>query len=305
MYSNTSGFFNTATGYGSLHENIGGYNNTANGAYALYYNTGYGNTATGYASLDQNQDGVYNTANGFEAMYLNTSGYHNTSLGYQALYHNTTGINNTALGYSAGNDLNNLSNNTTVGAFAHIINASGCTAIGFNAGTAGTDNLIVLGSPPIAFTGGYTPWTNFSDGRFKKNINEEVKGLDFIMRLRPVTYHMDVRGLYNFWGTSPYGSGNEKMDDKSVAFIDNAIKKKEAITMTGFVAQEVEKAAKETGYNFDGVIPPQNSKDHYRIAYEEFVVPLVKAVQEQQQIIEQQQKQIGNLEKRLAALEKK
>ena len=50
--------------------------------------------------------------------------------------------------------------------------------------------------------------------------------------------------------------------------------------MTGFVAQEVEKAARASNYDFDGVMPPTHDKDHYRIAYGEFVVPLVKAVQE-------------------------
>ena len=58
------------------------------------------------------------------------------------------------------------------------------------------------------------------------------------------------------------------------------------IRRTGFIAQEVEKAADETGFNFDAVKRPQNDKDHYSLSYEEFVVPLVKAVQEQQRIID-------------------
>jgi trimeric autotransporter adhesin len=43
----------------------------------------------------------------------------------------------------------------------------------------------------------------------------------------------------------------------------------------------------------------------YTIKYAEFVVPLVKAMQEQEVIIQNQQKQIGLLEKRLAVLEAK
>ena len=183
-------------------------------------------------------------------------------------------------------------------------NASGSTAIGYRA-TTNTNNLVVLGYPPITATGGYTAWSNFSDGRFKKNVKEDVKGLDFILHLRPITYQMDVTGLYNFWGTSPYGNDKTKADKKSVDFIDDAIRKKESVVMTGFVAQEVEKAAKDCGYNFDGVIRPQHDKDHYRLAYEEFVVPLVKAVQEQQEIIKKQQQQFDLLMKRIEALEKK
>jgi hypothetical protein len=52
------------------------------------------------------------------------------------------------------------------------------------------------------------------------------------------------------------------------------------IIHTGFIAQEVEAAAKEIGFDFDGVVLPQNERDNYGLRYAEFVVPLVKAVQE-------------------------
>ena len=39
------------------------------------------------------------------------------------------------------------------------------------------------------------------------------------------------------------------------------------------------------GYDFSGVDKPKNDKDFYGLRYAEFTVPLVKAVQEQQQII--------------------
>jgi uncharacterized protein YlxW (UPF0749 family) len=44
---------------------------------------------------------------------------------------------------------------------------------------------------------------------------------------------------------------------------------------------------------------PQNEKDHYSLRYAEFVVPLVKAVQEQQKMIEQLQNKVAELERRL------
>ena len=55
--------------------------------------------------------------------------------------------------------------------------------------------------------------------------------------------------------------------------------------MTGFIAQEVEKAAHEVNYNFSGVGKPKDENGIYSLRYSEFVVPLVKAVQEQQKII--------------------
>ena len=82
------------------------------------------------------------------------------------------------------------------------------------------------------------------------------------------------------------------------ASMKQSIAEKEKTLQTGFVAQEVEKAAEESGYDFSGVDKPKNDKDLYGLRYAEFVVPLVKAIQEQQQIIE-------DLKKRVEALEKK
>ena len=79
----------------------------------------------------------------------------------------------------------------------------------------------------------------------------------------------------------------------------------EKIKFSGFLAQEVEQAAKETGYDFSGIHKPNNSKDLYALSYESFVVPLVKAVQEQEAIIEKQNKLIDELLKRVTALEQK
>ena len=77
------------------------------------------------------------------------------------------------------------------------------------------------------------------------------------------------------------------------------------IVYTGFIAQEVEKAAQEVGYDFSGVDAPKNDKDMYGLRYAEFVVPLVKAVQEQQQLLQKQQQMIQDLQKRIEELEKK
>ena len=77
------------------------------------------------------------------------------------------------------------------------------------------------------------------------------------------------------------------------------------IKYTGFLAQEVEKAAKAANYNFSGYTAPKTPSGLYTLSYEQFVVPLVKAVQEQEAIIINQQKQIDLLEKRLTALEER
>jgi len=67
---------------------------------------------------------------------------------------------------------------------------------------------------------------------------------------------------------------------------DQDFSETESIRQSGFVAQEVEQAAKSAGYDFNGFIAPKNNKQTYSLSYSQFVVPLVKAVQEQQQQIE-------------------
>ena len=72
----------------------------------------------------------------------------------------------------------------------------------------------------------------------------------------------------------------------------------EKIKFSGFIAQEVEQAAKDAGYDFSGiVIPKKISTELYALRYAEFVVPLVKAMQEQQKIIEDMKKEIEELKK--------
>jgi hypothetical protein len=80
---------------------------------------------------------------------------------------------------------------------------------------------------------------------------------------------------------------------------------KSRIVYTGFLAQEVEAAAQSIGFDFSGVDAPKNDNDFYGLRYAEFVVPLVKAVQEQQEIIEQLKAENARLEERLTRIESK
>jgi hypothetical protein len=65
------------------------------------------------------------------------------------------------------------------------------------------------------------------------------------------------------------------------------------------VAQEVEAAAKKSGYDFSGIDAPKNKNDFYGLRYAEFVVPLVKGMQEQQQMILELKKEIEELKKKI------
>jgi flagellar motility protein MotE (MotC chaperone) len=186
------------------------------------------------------------------------------------------GSDNTIIGAGADANQDGLTNATAIGAGA-LVNAS---------------NKIRLGNAAVTVIEGQVPFTTPSDGRFKFNVREDVKGLDFIMQLRPVTYRFDVKR---------FDEQQKNGDDKSVAassYIKQAsYNEAAAIRRTGFIAQEVEKAAAVAGYDFSGIIKPQSEKDHYSLSYESFVVPLVKAVQEQQQMLNELKKQNEELKK--------
>ncbi|CAN5739022.1 hypothetical protein BH10BAC2_BH10BAC2_35230 [soil metagenome] len=275
LYSNTTGYNNTASGYKALYSNTIGYLNTASGSYALYNNTSASyNSAFGYQTLYSNTTGYFNTASGYNALYNNTSAFYNSAFGYQTLYSNTTGDRNTAIGANAGSVPSNLSNTT---------------AIGYNA-LVGASNNVRVGNTAVTSIGGQVGWSTFSDGRYKKDIKENVQGLVFINSLKPVTYTIDIKGLNEY-----YDKGRKKLtadkDEKVIAAMqkanerikaemDKATEEASKIIYNGFVAQEVEAVAKKINYDFSGVDKPETKDGLYGLRYTDFVVPLVKAVQE-------------------------
>jgi hypothetical protein len=260
LYANTTGYDNTANGYNALHSNTTGNTNTAIGAYVLFNNT----------------TGGSNTAVGSGALSSNTTAYGNTAVGDGALAGNTTGYNNTAIGVLAEVGSEALSNTTVIG----------------NRATVYTSNTVQIGNSDVTDVYFGNPTTTIlhansvtpSDARFKYDIQGNVPGLDFIKKLKPVTYYFDEQKLLEFTRTG---------------IINNSMVKPASYTgakqlHSGFLAQDVEEIAKELGYRFDGVHVPANNKDYYSLSYSQFVMPLVKSVQEQQQIIEEQNKKINN-----------
>ncbi|MDP1746303.1 MAG: tail fiber domain-containing protein, partial [Bacteroidota bacterium] len=304
---NAAGFYNTATGYQALYAGVGGNSNTANGYQALYanfsqFNTGVGaialtgntsgqyNSASGYSALSSNTSGSNNTANGANALRQNISGVRNNASGEGALVSNTIGDNNTACGASSLFSNTSGSDNTALGYFAGGgggATHSQCTFIGsstiistvrtnvtalgygiFDAQCTG-NNQVMLGNTAIAQiraqVGGLTA---YSDARYKTNIKDNVAGLDFILKLKPVTYNVRPTELHKIWGTPD--SLVNKMNFSEV----------EKETRIGFLAQDVEKAAKESGFNFPGIDVPRNDKEVYTLRYVDFIMPLVKGMQE-------------------------
>ena len=287
------GSANTAVGNQALSQNVNGAANTAIGGGSMNYNTdGYENTAIGYASLQVNSIGNNNTVVGVAALHINSEGNFNNALGSWALGSNNVGNNNIALGYYALYSNTSGNNNTAVGNYSYNNNYSqfsNSTALGYGTEIS-ADNQIRLGNIDITSIGGFTDWTNISDKRFKKDINNKVPGLEFITKLNPVTYHLDMDAIASFLKTPDSLRLKESEQIKG------------SILQTGFIAQEVEKAAEEIGYDFSGVDKPKNENDYYGLRYAEFVVPLVKAVQELDSLNTYQQSEIDTLKSQIAML---
>jgi trimeric autotransporter adhesin len=313
LYSNNIGTFNTAVGTAALYSNFNSFgtgaeytnlssNNTALGYLALRENTrGFKNTAIGSGALRNNvgnyipnpefptEYGMENTAVGYNALYTNTQGFNNTAVGSNALYTlNSTGgqaFSNTALGTSAGISITTGSGNTAIGAGAGIYVQGGsnntflgnganvpfgspsltnATAIGYLA-TVNASNKLRIGNTSVTVVEGPVAYTFPSDRRLKENIINTNIGLEFIKRLQSVSYN--------------YIADNTK------------------IRHDGFIAQDIETVMKDLNISFSGV--KKSDDGMYSLAYSDFVMPLVNAVKEQQNIIEGQASKILKLEEKL------
>jgi trimeric autotransporter adhesin len=294
-------------------------NNTAVGAKSLYANTtGCENTATGVNALSANLVGGGNSAFGTWAAFSNTAGHNNTAIGDQALLNNITGNNNTVVGYSASigstGSFNTciggvtglgkeFSSGTFLGYYAgpDADGYSNCMALGYSAFVTAS-NKVVVGNTSVTSIGGQVGWTTFSDGRFKTNLNENIPGLSFINQLKPVSYTLKITDLNAALDKNRQPLHGDVLQNKEIHPENkDAIAAKEKIVYTGFIAQEVEEAAKSIGYDFSGVDAPKDANGYYGLRYSEFVVPLVKAVQELSVQNEELKAQNQELEKRITS----
>lgn len=236
LYNNIVGSVNVAIGFGALRFNGGSYN-IAMGRYSLQINSGFSNTAIGSHAATQNTTGGNNTVIGESAFSDNTSGSYNTAIGTYSMKSNKTGSNNTSLGYNI--DFTNTTNNST--------------AIGANTSIT-TSNTIQMGNSAITTAKVQVAWTITSDRRWKSDIKNSDLGLDFIIKLRPVSYL-------------------RKNDETKK-------------TEYGFIAQELEETLNKIGVTNAGILS-KDGEGMYQVRYNDFIAPMVKAIQEQQTQIEE------------------
>jgi hypothetical protein len=178
---------NVVFGSGALPNNTTGDNNVAVGLTALANNsTGKYNVAVGTRALNTNTTSFQNTAIGFNALYLQSTGGKNTAIGSQALLA-TTGDLNIGIGVNAGQGTTTARSSISIG---------GDSWDGFNAAYNPAYNITTesnyismgFGSTTNAYVN--VAWTIVSDERDKTNFSDIPHGLEFVSKLKPISYQL-------------------------------------------------------------------------------------------------------------------
>ena len=242
--------------------------------------------------------GTHNVAIGQEALTLATCGLHNIAIGTGAMGASVVvGNCNIMIGQSAGNAILGGARNIGIGCDAAGAVTTGCNniAIGDGAGLGVTTEhrTINIGCGAnqttecvaciVAVCVMAPIFTATSDCRSKKDIKDLPYGLDFINLLRPVSYKWKPQA--------------DKLDKDG-----NLLEKGERAhthqrTMFGLLGQQVREATKKLGLSYNDFAgfhdQEYENKDNpdwkksykmenktIQLAYDDFIAPLIKSVQE-------------------------
>jgi hypothetical protein len=265
----------TPTTLGSLYgrPNDAGLNASVGFQALLSLTSGVGNTALGRGGGALLTSGSCNAVLGTGALASETTGCNNAAIGAGALCAQSGALDNTALGFGAGNSITTGANNTALGSCAaDSLTTGACnTFVGKNAAGALTtgNNNIVIGYNAVASAVGVNnevtvgnssnsayriyaaSWTNVSDGRDKKDVEELALGLDFVTSLQPVKYVWNYRD-----GSAQNGN-----------------------TDIGFIAQDLLKAQTDADAAYAGFVNESNP-EQLAIAQSKLIPVLVNAVKE-------------------------
>ena len=220
----------------------------------------------------------------------------NTATGYSSLA-GVEGEGNSGYGSYAGDSITTGQHNTMIGSSsdASAVDVDYEIAIGASCVGQGTNTCTIGKAGSDSITINYTTqtgWSDVSDAGLKKNISDSSLGLAFINAIRPVTFNFKQREDLD--GSEP---------DEISAMIDprdgedNPLPGKTTELISGFIAQEVKAALDASGTaSVANSGWSQSPTGVERLASGQFVMPLVKAVQELSA-------QVAGLEARLAVLE--
>ena len=295
LSADTAGSLSVAMGYGALNaQNFSTATDTYNTAIGplagAAVTTGKMNTFMGGNTGYFVTTGKVNTFIGTAVGPACTIGTHNTGVGGGeigvspgALDGVTEGDNNSALGHSAGSSITTGSNNLMLGHDAGVTGSPGG-----NITTA--SNEIGLGDENISAANIQVDWTVASDQRDKTDFTALDLGLDFVKALAPVTYKWDKRSKY----------GDKTADDYDLNAQTPDGTHKEDWLDIGFKAQEVQALEEAAGYTTAAkknlTVSTSGDGKQMGLQYSKFVPILVKAIQEQNALIEALTARVATLE---------
>ena len=245
--------------------------------------TGYRNVGCGVGAGAAITTGSNNVAVGDAALYNCTTEGQNIAVGGSSLSACVTGYNNVAVGHVAGSSVTTGHNNIFIGRDAGITGSPG-------GNITSQSNYVVLGDENIAYIRTAVGVTANSDQRDKTDFTALDLGLDFVKALAPVTYKWDKRSKYG----DKYADGYDLNDQTP-----DGTHKEDRLDI-GFKAQEVEALEQAAGYNKNNKtnllasITPDGKS--YGLTYEKFIPILVKAIQEQNSLIEALTARVATLE---------
>jgi hypothetical protein len=294
ILGNTNDSNNVGVGYVAGTKVTTGTNNVLLGRAAYNVTTGNDNIAIGTNSLSTESTGQRGIAIGTNALATQnfTGGQttYNVAIGYNAGQSITTGETNTLIGGLCCDSMQTNEEMTAVGYNLAATSQTGRAreiVIGSN-GTGGGSNTARFitsgGSATLNIDGSDTSWAAASDSRLKKEVANSTVGLEFIKDLRPVTFKWNAKNAianslpqYDADSSDPvYGEGKAHH---------------------GFIAQEVKTVIDAhsdvvNGHNI-WVEDPNGTQ---QVAPSALVPMLVKAIQEQNALIEALTARITTLE---------
>ena len=247
----TNGWNFTATGY--LRSNDGG---------TVFYPTAAGNTYFVISNRSMAVGGVQSSGDIFTTGSARVTGQGTSANRCEFNYLNTIVLASISSGYGVDSDWSPNSDNTV---------DLGQAITGGGAGANRRWRKIYSNSTVIST----------SDARLKTDVSDSPLGLDFIEALRPVNYRWivgnqtvvrDEDGNGIIVGESPEGKPIFKMEQTPGKRLHY-----------GFIAQEVKQALDESGVeDFAGFVQDDmtDPDSSLSLSYEQFISPLVKAVQE-------------------------
>ncbi len=253
-----------------------GANSVVIGESAMIYRGGSENIAIGQMAMGEGGAASnQSVAIGYQALVgCNSCGSmsQNVAVGYRAGRVMNGGSQNTILGYNAGPDITSGSRNIAIGASVTVPSVTGNDQLNIGNliyGNLSASKFTGINEPAPAYTLhvngdiAYTGMTvDISDARRKENIEPLPSALSQIMAMTPVSFTMK----------------------------DDPVKEKEY----GFIAQDIEKI-------YPALVKTANDEEQTKsMNYIGLIAPLVKALQEQQDIIAEQQKRLEALEKAIA-----